>query len=116
MVAEYCGDGNGGGSGNDGGGSSGGSEGGLEMLVFSRKTGEKISIGDGIEVSVVRISPSTVRIGVVAPKDCTIVRGELVGRHGSTDRSTSTNRPGDSSTKDSSVTSTTSTATTDPVG
>ena len=49
------------------------------MLVFSRKVGEKISIGDEIEISVVRVSPSTVRIGVVAPRECTIVRGELLG-------------------------------------
>ena len=50
------------------------------MLVFSRKVGEKIAIGDGIEISVVRISPSTVRLGVVAPRECSVVRGELLHR------------------------------------
>lgn len=44
------------------------------MLVLSRKAGERILIGDGIEITVVRISPNSVRIGVDAPKDCRVVR------------------------------------------
>ena len=48
------------------------------MLVLSRKAGEKIAIGDQIEVSIIQISPTTVRLGVCAPKSCAIVRGELV--------------------------------------
>ena len=46
------------------------------MLVLSRKVGEKLIIGD-IVVTIVRIGPSTVRIGIEAPRDVNIVRAEL---------------------------------------
>lgn len=48
------------------------------MLVLSRKPGEKIKIGDNIEVTVVRIGPNTVRLGIEAPKSINIARSELV--------------------------------------
>ncbi len=48
------------------------------MLVLSRKAGEKIAIGDQIEISIIQISPTTVRLGICAPQSCAIVRGELV--------------------------------------
>ena len=47
------------------------------MLVLSRKTSERIRIGDEIVVTVVRIGPNSVRIGIEAPKDTNIVREEL---------------------------------------
>jgi carbon storage regulator len=47
------------------------------MLVLSRKVGERIVIGDQISVSVVRIGPGTVRIGIEAPADVPVVREEL---------------------------------------
>jgi carbon storage regulator len=47
------------------------------MLVLSRKVGERILIGDNISVTVVRVAQGTVRIGVEAPDDLTIVREEL---------------------------------------
>jgi carbon storage regulator len=47
------------------------------MLVLSRKVGEKILIGDNISVTVVRLGPGIVRLGVEAPHDLTIVREEL---------------------------------------
>ncbi|MCA9086540.1 MAG: carbon storage regulator [Planctomycetaceae bacterium] len=51
------------------------------MLVLSRKAGERILIGDEITVTVVRIGPNSVRIGIEAPRDMNIVREELcVGR------------------------------------
>lgn len=52
------------------------------MLVLSRKVGEAIQIGDNIEVMVVRIGPGVVRIGVVAPKEMSIVRDEIGTRRG----------------------------------
>jgi carbon storage regulator len=48
------------------------------MLVLSRKMGEKLLIGDSIVVTVVRIGPNDVRIGIEAPADVEIVRSELV--------------------------------------
>lgn len=46
-------------------------------LVLSRKPGEKILIGDNVAVTIVRIGPNTVRIGIEAPKSMNIVRSEL---------------------------------------
>jgi len=50
------------------------------MLVLSRKTGEKIRIGDNVTVTIVRIGPNNVRLGIEAPRDLNIVREELCGR------------------------------------
>ena len=48
------------------------------MLVLSRKVSEVIRIGDSIEVTVVRIGPASVRIGIKAPRELNIVREELM--------------------------------------
>jgi len=48
------------------------------MLVLSRKISETIHIGPDIAITVVRIGPNSVRIGVTAPKNVHVVRGELV--------------------------------------
>lgn len=50
------------------------------MLVLSRKVGQKILIGDGITVTVVRVNQGTVRLGVEAPDHLPIVREEIKGR------------------------------------
>lgn len=47
------------------------------MLVLSRKVGDSIRIGDNIEIVVNRISGNRVTIGVEAPKDVRILRGEV---------------------------------------
>src|SRR5580658_753209 len=47
------------------------------MLVLSRKPGEKTLIGDDVTVTIVRIGPNTVRIGIEAPRTMNIVREEL---------------------------------------
>ena len=47
------------------------------MPVLSRKLGEKLAIGDGIVLTVVRIDRNQVRIGIEAPGDVPILRGEL---------------------------------------
>ncbi|ADG68820.1 carbon storage regulator [Planctopirus limnophila DSM 3776] len=47
------------------------------MLVLSRKPGEKILIGENVTVTIVRIGPNTVRLGIEAPRDMNIVREEL---------------------------------------
>ena len=48
------------------------------MLVLSRKVGEKILIGNCITVTIVRVAPGVVRLGVDAPQNMTIVREELL--------------------------------------
>ena len=47
------------------------------MLVLSRKTSERILIGDDVAITIVRIGPNSVRIGIEAPKAMNIVREEL---------------------------------------
>ncbi len=47
------------------------------MLVLSRKQGEQIRIGDNIVVTVHRLSGNRVSLGIEAPADCKIMRGEL---------------------------------------
>ena len=47
------------------------------MLVLSRKVGEKLVIGDNITVVVSRVAGNRVTIGVEAPPEVRIVRGEL---------------------------------------
>jgi carbon storage regulator len=47
------------------------------MLVLSRKPGERILIGDEVSVTIVRIGPNTVRLGIDAPRSMNIVREEL---------------------------------------
>ena len=47
------------------------------MLVFTRRRGETIMIGDSIEVQVVRIGRDGVRLGVVAPASVPVHRQEI---------------------------------------
>jgi carbon storage regulator len=48
------------------------------MLVLTRKRGESIEIDGRIEVRVVAVQGNRVRLGIVAPDDVTIRRGELI--------------------------------------
>jgi carbon storage regulator CsrA len=48
------------------------------MLVLSRKEGERLVIGEGIVITVVRIDGNRVRIGVQAPPEIRIQREELL--------------------------------------
>jgi carbon storage regulator len=47
------------------------------MLVLTRKVDERIHIGDDVTITIVRIGPGCVRIGVEAPPHMDILRGEL---------------------------------------
>ena len=47
------------------------------MLVLSRKEGEQLMIGENIVLTINRISGNRVAIGIDAPRDVRIVRGEL---------------------------------------
>lgn len=50
------------------------------MLCLTRKIGEKIVIGEEIELVVVSVKNGAVRLGVKAPKDVKIRREELPER------------------------------------
>ena len=47
------------------------------MLVLSRKEGERIVIGDNITLIVSKVSGNRVTIGIEAPRDVKVIRGEL---------------------------------------
>lgn len=47
------------------------------MLILTRRQGEKILIGNEIEVSVVNISGNQVSIGIDAPNDVEVDREEI---------------------------------------
>jgi carbon storage regulator len=47
------------------------------MLVLARKQGQTIVIDDRIKITVVKVKGSTVRMGIEAPDDVLIRRGEL---------------------------------------
>jgi carbon storage regulator CsrA len=47
------------------------------MLVLSRKVGEKLVIGNNITIVVNRVAGNRVTIGIDAPDDVRIIRGEL---------------------------------------
>ena len=47
------------------------------MLVLTRKLQEKITIAGNITVTVLRVKGQTVRIGIEAPREIRVIRGEL---------------------------------------
>jgi len=47
------------------------------MLVLTRKQNEKIRIGDSITITVLRMKGKAVRLGIEAPHDISVIRGEL---------------------------------------
>jgi carbon storage regulator len=47
------------------------------MLVITRKSGERICLGDEITITVMEISGSSVRIGIDAPAAVPIYRHEI---------------------------------------
>jgi carbon storage regulator len=47
------------------------------MLVFTRKVGETIVINGDIAVTIVRVGPNDVRLGIEAPDDMPVIRDEL---------------------------------------
>lgn len=47
------------------------------MLVLTRKAGETIRIGDNVVVTVERVDGNRVSLGIEAPRDVKILRGEI---------------------------------------
>lgn len=47
------------------------------MLIITRKKGQSIMIGDDIEITVSKLEDGSVKLGIDAPKEMTILRKEL---------------------------------------
>jgi len=47
------------------------------MLILSRKTNEKIVIGNDIEVTIIEVRGEQVRVGISAPKTVKVFREEV---------------------------------------
>jgi carbon storage regulator len=47
------------------------------LLILTRKVGESVAIGDDIQVSVVEIKGTQVKLGIRAPRDITVHREEI---------------------------------------
>lgn len=50
------------------------------MLVLTRKKNEVIQIGEDVIVTVVRVQGNSVRLGIEAPEDVRVLRGECAIR------------------------------------
>ena len=48
------------------------------MLVLRRRAGEAIVLGGGIEIEVMEISRTRVKLGVRAPRDVSVLRRETI--------------------------------------
>ncbi|MDH2998594.1 carbon storage regulator [Pasteurellaceae bacterium LFhippo2] len=50
------------------------------MLILTRKIGESLLIGDDVEITVLSIRGSQVKLGVKAPKEIAVHREEIYQR------------------------------------
>jgi carbon storage regulator len=51
---------------------------GDSLLVLRRRAGEAIVIGEGVEICIMEISPTRVKLGVLAPREVSVVRKETI--------------------------------------
>jgi carbon storage regulator len=50
------------------------------MLVLTRKPGQSVMVGDGVEIQVLSVAGEKVRLGVTAPREVGIYRNEVYER------------------------------------
>ena len=48
------------------------------MLVMRRRAGESLLIGDDIEIEILEVGPTRVKLGIVAPANRAITRKEVI--------------------------------------
>ena len=46
------------------------------MLIMWRREGQSLFVGEGVEIEVLDVRSNRVRLGIVAPKTVSVVRGE----------------------------------------
>jgi carbon storage regulator len=56
------------------------------MFIVARRKGQRIVIGNEIEIVVTELSRTTVKLGIIAPKPYTILRGEILEQIEQTNR------------------------------
>ena len=56
------------------------------MLVLTRKASQQIQIGDGIVITILQVKGNTVRVGIEAPREVRVIRGELEQKNEPADR------------------------------
>ena len=61
------------------------------MLILSRKLDEEIFLGNEISIKIVEINKGVVKLGIEAPKQMQILRGELKKQIEDANRSATTN-------------------------
>jgi carbon storage regulator len=47
------------------------------MLVVRRRAGESLMIGDNVEIQILEVGSTQVKLGIVAPKEIAILRMEV---------------------------------------
>lgn len=52
----------------------------VEMLILTRRVGERLMVGDDIEVTVLGVKGGQVRVGINAPSDVSVHREEIYRR------------------------------------
>ncbi|MCA9194703.1 MAG: carbon storage regulator [Planctomycetales bacterium] len=69
------------------------------MLILTRKQNQTVHVGNSIVIKVLRIKGSSIQIGIEAPEDVHVLRGELVGKlPGDHEVDELPNKPSDAST------------------
>lgn len=65
------------------------------MLVLSRKTGEVVTIGNDIKITVVNVDRGVVRLGIEAPKSVVVHRKEVYDRITESNKEAASSKPDD---------------------
>ena len=63
------------------------------MLVLTRKLQETIKIGDEVTIHILRVKGNTVRLGIDAPREIRVIRGELADKESAVDEPSSATSP-----------------------
>jgi carbon storage regulator CsrA len=71
-------------------------QGAKKMLVLSRKKNESIIIGDNVRIEVLQVKGNTIRLGISAPQEVKVLRGELSPFEVPTTKSKSVDQKADS--------------------
>lgn len=64
------------------------------MLVLTRKIGERIRIGDNVQITLIEVESKRAKIGIDAPGDVMVVRDEIDDRRGRCDTCKTFGDPG----------------------